>query len=131
MVFLVVLTLTVTVSDLLFPKRRSVSERISGGVLSAEPKEFVFPVYMDSVKLSVVKKWEVPKERNKASAVAVFMINKDGSGSKDAARIVESSGDGSFSAAALNAVLAAYPFEPLPKEYKAKSVKIYFEFLCD
>ena len=129
MLFLISLTITVSIKDYYSGREKAVLKRAAAeGALRVEPEEFRYPQYTDEIKRLIFKKWEVPENQQMAGAVVVFEINRDGTGSKDKIAITDSTGDKNFNSAAIMTVLNSYPFQPLPKEFKGESIKVYFEF---
>ena len=131
LLFLISLTINFQVIDFLTelkPVIRNIP--IPESALRTEPKDFNYPYYTGNVRASIAEHWKVPEERQKAKAVVVFNIVRNGTLGREKVKIAESTGNKVFDESAIKSIVEASPFLPLPEEYKEKSVRIFFEFVC-
>jgi outer membrane biosynthesis protein TonB len=74
--------------------------------------------------------WKRPKESPAAGAKTVVITSIEAGGAASAPVLHMKSGSDGWDAAALAAVKAAAPFDPLPKSYAHPSVEVHFHFEC-
>ncbi|MBX9877381.1 MAG: TonB C-terminal domain-containing protein [Candidatus Obscuribacterales bacterium] len=92
----------------------------------AKPKAPLdFGTYMSKMKQQIQAKWQPPKGMENRKIAVIFTIKRDGSIIEP--QIVESSGEPKADAAAMEALTAASPLEPLPLG-APKSVQIRYQF---
>ncbi len=85
-----------------------------------------FGAYMSKMKQQIQSKWQPPKGMENRKIAVIFSIKRDGSIIEP--QIVESSGQSAADAAAMAALTAASPLEPLPLG-APKSVQIRYQFV--
>jgi len=85
-----------------------------------------FGSYMSKMKQQIQAKWQPPKGMENRKIAVVFTIKRDGSIAEP--QIVESSGEAAADQAAMAALTAASPLEPLPLG-APKSVQIRYQFV--
>jgi len=82
--------------------------------------------YMQDVGKKIKQNWNPPKENSSKHVTVKFTVGKNGE--LKSLTITKSSGVKSVDEAALEAVKASTPFEPLPKNYKGESISTDFTF---
>lgn len=83
--------------------------------------------YMRELQRRIKNNWKPPRDPYVSnSVVLMFKISKDGRLLSNS--IHKSSGSEKYDKAAVDALIAAAPFRPLPSEYKKESVEIQFTF---
>lgn len=85
-----------------------------------------FQPYMKELQKKVKSNWLPPKSEKNTHVVAKFQIAKDGS--LKSVSVLESSSVKEADAAAIAAIKAAAPFEPLPKSFDGDTIDIQFTF---
>ena len=90
-----------------------------------EPDE-IFRDYMKTLQTSIKKNWNPPQGDTSRQVVLFFKIAKDGSLKNYS--VLQSSGNNDTDEAAIKALKAAAPFEPLPEEYNKDDIDIQFTF---
>lgn len=85
-----------------------------------------FGPYMRNLQISIKSKWNPPPNFSSNRVVLLFKIRKDGT--VLSTRIFKSSGNKDVDNAALKAFQDAQPLQPLPAEFKDKSVDVQFTF---
>ena len=92
------------------------------------PSDFKDQAYQQKAYTKVASLWKrpagVPDEGHKA--VVIVTIQRDGKAAKP--RLYLQSGSEVWDRAAIEAVGAAAPFDPLPKGYKQPSAEVHFHF---
>jgi len=92
------------------------------------PSDFKDQAYRQKAYTKVASAWKrpagVPDEGHKA--VVIVTIQRDGKAAKP--RLHMQSGSEAWDQAAVEAVGAAAPFDPLPKAYKGASAEVHFHF---
>jgi outer membrane biosynthesis protein TonB len=86
--------------------------------------------YQKKMFQQVASAWKRPKESPAAGAKAVVITSIAASGAASTPALHMKSGSDVWDAAALAAVKAAAPFDPLPKSYAHPSVEVHFHFEC-
>lgn len=82
-----------------------------------------FNTYMRNLQTKVKENWEPPKGTKSTRVVLLFKVDKKGNILNP--KVLKSGGE-EYDKAALEAVKKSSPFEPLPKEYKGKTVEVQF-----
>lgn len=85
-----------------------------------------FAPYMRNLQKQIKANWNPPKQEESKSVVVLFTINRDGTLGKSS--ILKSSGSEDMDNTALETLKNSAPFEPLPENYKGKSVDVQFTF---
>lgn len=85
-----------------------------------------FGPYMSNLQKEIKGNWNPPKGNKSKRVKMRFTISQSGKLLKS--KIVQSSFDKEVDNAAIHALENSAPFEPLPKEFKGKSVDIEFTF---
>lgn len=93
----------------------------SGGVQNAD-----FGPYMKRMQDKIKSNWQPPVKDKDAQIVVKYRIRKDGS--LDSYGILSSSGSQDLDNAAIEALRAAAPFEPLPASFNKESILVQFTF---
>lgn len=88
-------------------------------------KEIDWGSYIQSVQTQIKKNWQPPEEASSKRTKVIFTVNK--SGKIRNLKVIASSGSAACDKAALQAVLTAAPFAPLPAGPN-QSVDIEFTF---
>ncbi len=94
-----------------------------GFATSNEPN---YGPYMRKIQSDIKANWFPPKGHQSNRVVTLFKVAKDGK--LLACSIYKSSGSKDSDSAAIHAIKATAPFEPLPENFKGKSVDIQFTF---
>jgi len=89
-------------------------------------EEVDFGPYLRELQRKIKLNWEPPKADKSKRVVLLFTIGKDGSLQK--CNVYKSSESEDADKAAMDAVYASQPFEPLPAGFKGKNVDIQFSF---
>lgn len=92
--------------------------------------DFTDPAYQKKAYEKVAALWRRPPADPKrgAKAVVITTIAKDGKGTPPVLHM--KSGSDAWDAAAMQAVMAASPFPPLPASYAQPGVEVHFHFAC-
>ena len=90
-----------------------------------EPEE-IFKDYMKTLQTNIKKNWNPPKDNTSRHVVLLFKIAKDGS--LKSYSVFQSSGNNDTDNAAIEALKATSPFDPLPEEYTKDAIDIQFTF---
>jgi TonB family protein len=93
-------------------------------------KDFTDQAYQHKAYQKVAGQWKRPASdpRPGSKAVVIATIARDGKAPSPTLHM--KSGSESWDAAALAAVKAAAPFDPLPASYPQPSVEVHFHFAC-
>ena len=83
-----------------------------------------FKPYMEKLQKKIKSKWHPPKGYKTASTVVFFQIDRQGNILNT--KVIKSSDIQGYDEAAIKAIKKASPFEPLPAEYKGKTVDVQF-----
>lgn len=94
--------------------------------LNEENKGPDFDLYMKEFQNKIKKYWKPPKNKESKRVVLLLTVGKNGN--LLSKRVLVTSGIPEVDEAAIQAVLSASPFAPLPKEYRGESVEIQFVF---
>jgi outer membrane biosynthesis protein TonB len=92
--------------------------------------DFADQPYQQKAYAKVAATWKRPSVLPKAGAKAVVVTTISSDGSTAPPMLHMKSGSEPWDAAALLAVKAASPFDPLPKSYPRASVEVHFHFEC-
>ena len=137
-----VLTATVMLAAALVPAAQSVTASASGpattsGAKSCSPRlqayfasDFKDSDYQKKAFQKIAAAWKRPRESPAAGAKTVVITSIAASGAATPPVLHLKSGSDAWDAAALAAVKAAAPFDPLPKSYAHPSVEVHFHFEC-
>jgi len=139
----ILLAATVTLAAALDLPALSVTTAVAGpaattpGAKSCSPRlqayfasDFKDADYQKKAFQKIAAAWKRPKESPAAGAKAVVITSIAASGAASAPVLHMKSGSDGWDAAALAAVKAAVPFDPLPKSYAHPSVEVHFHFEC-
>jgi protein TonB len=93
-------------------------------------KDFTDQAYQHKAYQKVAGAWKRPSGDPSpgSKAVVIATIARDGKSGAPTLRM--KSGSGAWDAAAMAAVKAAAPFDPLPASYGQPSVEVHFHFAC-
>lgn len=110
--------------------RKQAPGRCSAMLQAFYPADFTDSGYQQKVYQRVAGAWKRPAEspRSGSKTVVITEIGKDGRAT--APLLHMKSGSDAWDAAALGAVKAAMPFEPLPSSYAHPSIQVHFHFTC-
>jgi outer membrane biosynthesis protein TonB len=86
--------------------------------------------YQKKAFQKIASAWKRPKESPEAGAKTVVITSIAAGGAASAPVLHMKSGSDGWDSAALAAVKAAAPFDPLPKSYAHPSVEVHFHFEC-
>jgi TonB family protein len=92
--------------------------------------DFKDAAYQQKAFQKVASGWKRPQASPAAGSKAVVIASIAANGSVAAPVLHMKSGSDGWDAAALAAVKAAAPFDPLPKSYAHPSVEVHFHFEC-
>jgi outer membrane biosynthesis protein TonB len=139
----IVLAATITLAVALDPTALSVTFVAAGpaattpGAKGCSPQlysyfgsDFKDADYQKKTFQKVASAWKRPKESPAAGAKTVVITSIAVGGTASAPVLHMKSGSDVWDAAALAAVKAAAPFDPLPKSYAHRSVEVHFHFEC-
>jgi TonB family protein len=102
----------------------------TNSVLALGTRHPAYPAYLKRVKDRIVNTWNYPKQasqnKEKGNVDLEFTILKPGNVQR--VRVLRSSGSGSLDQAAIRAVRAASPFDPIPAETGLAEIRIRFSF---
>ena len=95
-------------------------------------KDFTDQAYQHKAYQKVAGAWKRPASDPKpgAKAVVIATIARDGKAEAPPPTLHMKSGSATWDAAAMAAVKAAAPFDPLPASYAQPSVEVHFHFAC-
>lgn len=105
---------------------KTVSIDDMASVMKPNKGEPDFGTYMKRLQKKIKSNWSPPKGKESNKIVLKFTVLRDGNLSE--IKVIKTSNDRSTNGAAIRALVMSAPFEPLPKEYKGKSVDIEFTF---
>lgn len=92
------------------------------------PEGPAWGAYMRELQRRIKMNWIPPKNSEKQRVVLLFAIRKDGSLESKDIKVLKSSGDLKCDDAAIQSVILAVPFRPLPAEFKGEKIDIQFTF---
>ncbi len=108
---------------------------IGGGAMAAKPNlraffasDFTDAAYQQKTFEKVGKAWKRPAEMPEAGSKSVVIATILRDGSLLERKLHHESGSKAWDEAAMNAVKAAAPLDPLPKSYPRTSVEVHFHF---
>jgi TonB family protein len=101
----------------------------SGSNVSVDARDFPFTYYLRQVHAKVSERWRRPPlvSTEQTATVVYFEIDREGQIRGDP-KIKQSSGNELYDRAALQAVVDAIPFPPLPREFPGQYLKVNFGF---
>lgn len=85
-----------------------------------------FETFMQNLQSDMMQNWNPPKIGTNARVVVLMKIKKDGS--LESVEILKSSDNSEMDKAALDAVNATAPFQPLPLSFKGENIDVNFSF---
>ena len=85
-----------------------------------------FETFMQNLQSDMMQNWNPPKIGTNARVVVLMKIKKDGS--LESVEILKSSSNSEMDKAALDAVNATAPFQPLPLSFKGDNIDVNFSF---
>ena len=85
-----------------------------------------FETFMQNLQSDMMQNWNPPKIGTNARVVVLIKIKKDGS--LESVEILKSSDNSEMDKAALDAVNATAPFQPLPLSFKGENIDVNFSF---
>jgi TonB family protein len=96
------------------------------GVTGFEGGDFPYTLYVQSMQRRIGTNWFRPQVAAGTATVVYFRIQRDGTISE--AKVVTSSGNGTFDRAALSAVRSSTPLNPLPFAYAGTYLGVQLTF---
>src|SRR5262249_28008163 len=116
--------------DVIAPAAAGASGACSPRLQSFFASDFKDTAYQQKAFQKVAKGWKRPAASPKPGAKAVVIATIAADGKAAPPMLHMKSGSAAWDDAALAAVRAASPFDPLPKTYAHPSVEVHFHFEC-